>query len=691
MPLYFRLLKKGIIIVRQNSNRLTYLICLTALTPALSLAIDLEEVVVTASRVNQPLASVSSNITRIDAETLARINATHINEAMQRVAGAWISRGNGQEHLTSLRSPVLTGAGGCGAFLMAQDGIPLRASGFCNVNELFDAHSEQAGGIEVIKGPAGVVYGANAMHGLVNILTPAIDAPRGVSVEAGPDDYYRTNVAYGGTKWRADFNGTTDGGYKDESGFDQQKLSIKTQSDWQGFNITGGLTLTNLNQETSGFVQGPRAYKDSNLRTSNPNPEAYRDSKSARLHARLERQFDAGTLVLTPYARDTQMTFLQHFLPGQAIEENGHQSFGLQSAWHQDNWLVGVDLETTDGYLNEFQPGPTVSGSAFLVATIPAGAHYDYDVEASTQALFGRYQLPLGDATVISAGARWERVSYDYDNKLQDGRNREDGTACGFGGCRFSRPADRKDTFNQLSSQLGLTHRLTQDRQLYINLSRGFRAPQATELYRLQTDQQVADIDVEQLDSIEVGLRGNTGDWSFDASVYAMKKDNFIFRDNNRNNVDNGKTTHRGIEATVGYELTDDVSANLFWTYARHQYANNPALSQSLIDGNDIDTAPRNMGSGNIQWRMSTASQIELEWVHMGEYFQDPENNNTYAGHDLVNVRLSFDVGDGWQLFGRVMNLTNTEYAERADFAFGNDRYFVGQPISLYVGARAAL
>ena len=58
---------------------------------------------------------------------------------------------------------------------MAQDGIPLRASGFCNVNELFDAHSEQAGGIEVIKGPAGVAYGANAMHGMINVLSPAID------------------------------------------------------------------------------------------------------------------------------------------------------------------------------------------------------------------------------------------------------------------------------------------------------------------------------------------------------------------------------------------------------------------------------------------------------------------------------------------------------------------------------------
>lgn len=682
--------------MRRPLNRLTYFICLAALTPVLltptfSLATDLEELVVTASRIDQPLASVSSNISRIDGETLARINATHINEAMQRIAGAWISRGNGQENLTSLRSPVLTGAGGCGAFLTAQDGIPLRASGFCNVNELFDAHSEQAGGIEVIKGPAGVVYGANAMHGLINILTPTIDAPRGVSIEAGPDDYYRTNVAYGGDKWRADFNGTTDGGYKDDSGFDQQKLSIKTQSDWQGFSITGGLSLTNLNQETAGFIQGPKVYKDSNLATENPNPEAYRDSQSARIHARLERQFDAGTLILTPYARDTEMTFLQHFLPGQAIEENGHQSFGLQSAWHQNNWLVGVDLETTDAYLREFQPGPTISGSAFLVATIPAGEHYDYDVDASTQALFGRYQLPLGDATVISAGARWERVNYDYDNKLLDGRSRDDGTACGFGGCRFSRPADREDTFTQVSSQLGLTHRLTEDQQLYINLARGFRAPQATELYRLQNTQQAADIDVEKLDSIEVGLRANPGDWSFDVSLYAMKKDNFIFRDNDRNNVDNGKTTHRGIEATVGFELTDDVSANLFWTYARHQYANNPALSANLIDGNDIDTAPRNMGSGNIQWRMSSTSQAELEWVHMGEYFQDPENQHTYSGHNLINLRVSYNINQDWQLFGRVMNLTNTAYAERADFAFGNDRYFVGQPISLYLGVRAGL
>ena len=44
---------------------------------------------------------------------------------------------------------------------MASDGIGLRAPGFCNVNQLFDANTEQAGSVEVIKGPATALYGAS--------------------------------------------------------------------------------------------------------------------------------------------------------------------------------------------------------------------------------------------------------------------------------------------------------------------------------------------------------------------------------------------------------------------------------------------------------------------------------------------------------------------------------------------------
>ncbi len=90
---------------------------------------------------------------------------------MQRVSGAWISRGSGQEHLTALRSPVLTGAGGCGSFYMAVDGIELTTPGFCNVNQLFDANPERASEIEIIKEPATALYGSNAMHGVINLFS----------------------------------------------------------------------------------------------------------------------------------------------------------------------------------------------------------------------------------------------------------------------------------------------------------------------------------------------------------------------------------------------------------------------------------------------------------------------------------------------------------------------------------------
>ena len=113
-----------------------------------------EQVVVTASRLEEPGQTLPLAWSSVDENALDITAAVHANEIMQRVPGAWIARGNGQESLPALRSPVLTGAGSCGAFFMSADSIALRAAGFCNVNQLMDANIEQAGRIEVIRGPA---------------------------------------------------------------------------------------------------------------------------------------------------------------------------------------------------------------------------------------------------------------------------------------------------------------------------------------------------------------------------------------------------------------------------------------------------------------------------------------------------------------------------------------------------------
>ena len=133
----------------------------------------IEEVQITSrSRRSEGLGDVNAAVSVIGAEELKRISQIHYQQALNRLPGVNIHRNNGQESLAAIRSPVFTGAGACGAFLVAENGIPVRSSGFCNVNEMFDTHSESADRIEVVRGPGSAFWGSNAMHGLINVVLP---------------------------------------------------------------------------------------------------------------------------------------------------------------------------------------------------------------------------------------------------------------------------------------------------------------------------------------------------------------------------------------------------------------------------------------------------------------------------------------------------------------------------------------
>lgn len=113
--------------------------------------------------------------------------AVHPAEALNTVAGVNIHRGSGQEHLTAIRSPVLTGGAGAGSFLYLEDGVPLRAAGFANVNGLFEAGTEFAGKLEIFKGPGPAAYGSNAVHGLINVQSSNFREPNTARILASDD------------------------------------------------------------------------------------------------------------------------------------------------------------------------------------------------------------------------------------------------------------------------------------------------------------------------------------------------------------------------------------------------------------------------------------------------------------------------------------------------------------------------
>lgn len=691
-----------------NVKKLPLLIALAAVnTPYAVLAEEdesaasLDELVVTGTRSESPLLELAGNTAKVSESEIDLVRADHVTEIVNRVPGVMVQRGNGQEHLTSLRSPVLSGGAGAGSFLYLEDGIPLRAAGFANVNGLFEVNHEQAGGIEVVRGPGSAFYGSNAVHGLMNFLTraPSLDLEREIDLSVGPNDLYKGKFTVSDTEgrhgYRLSVNGTTDGGYTKYSddpgniprkaGYDQQKLTFRHDYYGDIDTFTTVFSTTNLNQETQGYVPGERAYR-SKRASETRYSDSYRDARATRLSTRWDRELsDTTSFSLTPYFRHTEMEFLMDFLPGAPVEKNKHTSVGLLAAYemHLDGGhrvIFGTDFEYTEGSLSEVQYNEDESN--FL-----QGVHYDYDVDATVVAPYVHSEWQVADKTRVTAGLRYEYTRYEYQNNGDIGR---------FG--NNFRPDDTNDTFHNVSPKIGLVQSLSEDVSAFINYAKGNRAPQTTDLYRLRSLGTVArpgSADSESMDSIEVGVRQLGDGLQYEVATYYMKKEDYFFRDSNNDNVTDGKTEHYGLEIGMFYPFSEqwDIAANV--TFARHLFdfdyqGEDPfgaaATPTVISDGNYMPYAPRRMANVRLGWNFLQESRAELEWIHVDEYYVSESNNQDYSGHDIFNLRAYHAVNSNLTLHGRVNNLFDTRYAERADYNRSEYRYFVGQSRGLHVG-----
>jgi len=664
---------------------------------------ELGTVTVTDTGAPVSLQRLADNTSKVDAEDLSLVSETHPAQVFAQVPGAWVTQGGGQESLTALRSPLFTGQGACGAFLLLEDGVPVQPAGFCNVNALLEIDTEQAAAIEVIRGPGSVLYGGNALHGIINVLTRAPDAlpSDSVSLEHGSHDYSRVETSIGSwdgaSGFRLSANAAHDGGFRFDSGYDQQKLDLRYDRSEGGLDSETLLAFTNLDQKTAGYIYGISAYQDEATRDSNPVAGAYRDAQSWLLAQRWRKALaDGAELDFTPYARRNTMAFVQHFIPGEPVEDDADNSIGSQLVLRTQprsgtQVIYGLDGEFVHGSILESQPLP-FSASNPALPIRQQGLHYDYAADSRTAAIYARVSQDLGSRWIADAGLRVEGTRYSYVNFLPAGDSQADGSPCTPNPCLFNRPADRSDQFINIMPKAGLTWLITDAETAYAKVGRGARAPEAAELYSLQSGQEVADLHSETLDDYELGWRGHSGTLSWDTDVYYMLKEHFIFRDQDGFNVSDGRTRHRGLEIQGAWAFLPQWTLLADGSYAIHSYAFSAELSptDSIVYGNDMKYAPRTLGELRLRWEPVPSTQIEAAYQHVGGYFLDESDQHRYGGHDLVNLYARQGLGDGYTLSFKVLNAADTAYAERADYSFGNYRYFPGDGREYFVGIEKA-
>lgn len=650
---------------------------------------ELDEMVVEGDPRDIPTRSNIGSLTVVDNQELELVRPRHPHEVFARTPGIWVVQNSGQEHLTGLRSAVLAGSGACGSILLLEDNIPIRPVGFCNVNGLFELNIEQADRVAILRGPASSIYGGNAMRGVINVRPfVGIESSRSFGLEAGVHNYRQIRVAWHNENVKTKFHATDTNGFRDETGYGQQKLNVGWTSNFARWEANHSFAMTSLKQETGGYVLGYKAYENQSLRRTNPNPEAYRNAASFRIHS----QLDNGTsFYVYPYARMSKMDFLQHFLPGQPREDNEHVSVGSMlfqmKRFHAFNVNLGAHAEWMKASLIQHQQSPT-TGSEFLQATRPIGTHYDFMVVSTTFALFQSSTLSWHNQHELEQSVRIEHTRYQYENRHLDGNTRDDGSICGFGGCLYTRPSDRNDSFTNIAARIGYEYLANDRSNFWVLSSIGYRPPQITELYRLQSGQSVADLKSENTRSVEFGWRTSSQKIDFSVAAYFDFSSNLIFRDAHGLNVSDGATKSQGVEVELHWQINTSHEISVASTFSNHEYdfTREIARGESIVAGNQVDTAPKVLA--HVRWSVSFSStgKAELELNYIGPHYLDANNSARYSGHRVVNFRTEWELSNQWTVFGRILNLLETYYANRADFAFSNYRYFPADLRQFFVG-----
>lgn len=657
---------------------------------------QLEEVVVTSTREAEPLKEKPQTIGVIKGQEIKDVKPSHPSEIMNRVPGVWVGVTAGEGHLTAIRQPLTTNP----VYLFLEDGIPVRSTGFFNHNALYEINIPGAERIEVMKGPATALYGSDAIGGTINVITrPSPSVPEiEISPETGDFGWHRL-LASGGNTWgdngfRIDLNTTSSDGWRERSGYKKESASLR----WDHFFGTTAkaktvIAFSDIDQKTGGSNGLLKSDYDRrpwyNYQTFD-----FRKVKALRMSTELEKELEENALLsIIPYARWNRMDLL----PGWGIFKSGSKYFGYDSTTEfyslglltkyrhdfgilRSRFITGIDLDYTSGQYLEKRIKVNKNGDKYVSYAYAENTDNNYDYAAAFTEISPYVQIESSpfEKLRLTAGARYDNLSYDYDTKLAQNSNR---------------PASTSLDFNHLSPKAGLTYDITKDISGFISYNHGFRVPSSGDLFR-GTASTAINLKPIKADSYELGTRGKFAEiFTFNTAVYYMlKKDDIVSFSSSTGvseRLNAGKTEHKGIEIGLGVKPINEVEISTALSYAAHKYKTYKVSSTTDFSGREIPQAPRTIVNTRLDYKpaLLNGGLMEIEWVKLGKYWMDDANTETYRGHDLFNARTVYRISKQWEMYVKVINIADKLYAERASKSGSDAAQFApGQPRTFFAG-----
>lgn len=678
---------------------------------ALPIAVqEIQNVVVTANREASLRTQAPIAISKLSPKLLDETKATSIYEALNKTPGVLMVNLNNEQHSMSIRQPMTTSS----YYLYMEDGIGIRPLGVFNHNALLEINQFTINSVEIVKGTASSLYGAEAVGGVVNFLShrPTAVPTAKIGVQFDQWGYRRLQVGGGAQFGKFGFyvGGLTS----------QQRNSWMASSDYDKTSFNARLEYhftpkTRLiatamygkyYSQMSGSVDSIAFYSRQYVSTSD---FTYRKSEASRSRITLEHDWSnvSKTFItlFNRYNRHGQNpTYAIRWSSGQTtargeINSNDFESYGILAQHSQRfDWLKS---KLVAGAMHDFSPNRYWSYQVDLYAQLRADGRSvekytinrerpdiklaDYKAQINNSAIYVQYDVEPVQRLRVSLGGRWDRMAFSYNNFLDS--------------------TSGNKSYSQATGKAGLTYDLGKDKGLYANVSQGFAPPALTAIFRKKPNTNPTEFyyNLAPARFFNVELGGWASFFKhklyIDVAIYQMNGKNELLSirqaDNSYDYQSAGRTLHRGIEMGLTFKPTDEFFFRWGGTTALHRFddfqiSNRQADSIQNLSGFEMPASPRWVWNTEFSYypKWFKNFRASLEWQHVAGWYQNQINTVRYKGYDLVNLRAGYQ-WKGIELYINAMNITDELYAtsvSRGNGATDRSTFTPAAPRTLVVG-----
>ena len=634
-------------------------------------SLGLDQPSATASRTGVTARELPASIEAVDSVTMQERGDFLIRDAITRTSGL-TDIGSGGTGGLSFSSRGFTGTNSVG---IAEDGVRIQ-TGAGTQNYPGSGWGYER--VEVLRGPASVVYGSGTVAATINAIrkAPSRESSQEALFGLGTDGVKRLGLGASGalgeiTSYRVDAYGTSIDGYRDlgdsQGGKLMSKVRIQPSSDlrfdlsadysvqrperYWGTPHDNGRIVKSLQKENYNAEDSVIRYEDTRLRASaewqandwlSLNNELYY-LESNRRWMNIENyklNAAAGTVARSDYLH------IQHNLDQTgnrleaAIKAGGHRA------------VVGWEIAKVNFRHTNNAP---YGGSSTVFASNPAHGNWfspdatlaKFDTKTTMNAVYAEDAWQIAERWLVMAGYRHDSSKVSRDELVA-------GT-------------DFEQTLNGNSWRLGLTHFLTRDTSIYAQTSAGHDP--VTSIISLNLAN--ADFKLTKGQQVEVGIKQSfaqgMGEWT--AALYRIDKDDIITRDPNNAalSVQGGSQHSQGIELSAALSPWKNWRFEGNYTTLKAQFDElNESVSGKSVSraGNTPSDVPEQVANLWGHYRLSDW-QASLGARYVGKRYANNANSLQLDAYTVADASLAWQVDKRTtlRLFGR--NLSDKVYATR--------------------------